>query len=211
MTRHTGGADMTTPGGHAAPRARRAFAARGGARVARAADGSGRVRCLVRDISGWPERSVVGRRIPTEAEIARLNRTRVDCARSRCLRTNARSRSQRRVFDCLFVLDPLYDTGDLLYAAWHDRPFVTSTRGTSRSTPDAWRSSRRCLAMERRCWRRITYRRLGSADRAGGACGPTRMRTRGRRGRSAGAGAAVLGGSVGSRRMHKRCGHCRIP
>ena len=75
---------------------------------------------LVRDISGWPERSVVGRRIPTEAEIARLNRT------SGRLRMVALLEDERAIevaaplFDSLFILDPLYDTGDLLYAAWHD-------------------------------------------------------------------------------------------
>jgi hypothetical protein len=75
---------------------------------------------LVRDISGWPERSVVGRRIPTEAEIARLNR---EAGRFRAVALLEDERAievAAPVFDRVFVLDPLYDTGDLLYAAWHD-------------------------------------------------------------------------------------------
>jgi hypothetical protein len=75
---------------------------------------------VLQDMGDWPARSPIGQRIPTDAEIDRLKRlsgrwravTLLDDDRALRVVTTAFSRS--------FVLDPLYDSGELMYAAWHD-------------------------------------------------------------------------------------------
>ena len=75
---------------------------------------------LLEDIGDYPARSPIGHRVPTEAEVQALlgpkasRRAVVLLADERALATAA------CVFDRMLVLDPLYDSGALLYAAWHD-------------------------------------------------------------------------------------------
>ena len=75
---------------------------------------------LLQDMGDWPARSPIGHRVPSDDEVddlARLSgrwRAVVLLDDERALRTAATT------FSRTFVLDPLYDSGDLLYAAWHD-------------------------------------------------------------------------------------------
>jgi hypothetical protein len=75
---------------------------------------------VLEDIGDYPARSPIGHRVPSEAEVAALCelngswRAVVLLEDERALRTTA------CLFDRAFVLDPFYDSGALLYAAWHD-------------------------------------------------------------------------------------------
>jgi hypothetical protein len=75
---------------------------------------------LVQHISDWPARSPLGRRVPSEADIAELNRVPGRWRAVVSLEDERAIRLAAYLFTRVFVLDPLYDTGDLLYAAWHD-------------------------------------------------------------------------------------------
>jgi len=77
-------------------------------------------RGLVSDIAGWPDRSPIGRRVPNEAEVADLRKKPGRWRAVTLLEDEPALRTAARLFARTFVLDPLYDTGDLLYAAWHD-------------------------------------------------------------------------------------------
>src|SRR4029078_557004 len=74
---------------------------------------------LVRDIAGWPDRSPIGRRLPTEAEVDALQRVAGRWRGVALLPHEPALRMAAVLFRRTFILDPLYDTGDLLYAAWH--------------------------------------------------------------------------------------------
>lgn len=75
---------------------------------------------LLTDVAGWPDRSPLGRRVPGDDEVDALNSmagrwravTLLDDEPALCMAAT--------LFRRTFVLDPLYDAGDLLYAAWHD-------------------------------------------------------------------------------------------
>jgi hypothetical protein len=75
---------------------------------------------LVADITGWPDRSPLARRVPAEDEIAALRNTAGRWRAVTLLDDETALRMAVTLFRRVFVLDPLYDTGDLLYAAWHD-------------------------------------------------------------------------------------------
>jgi hypothetical protein len=75
---------------------------------------------VLEDIGEYPARSPIGQRVPSDSEVATLRkqpgrwRAVVSLEDERAL-ANAASLFQR-----VFVLDPFYETGALLYAAWHD-------------------------------------------------------------------------------------------
>jgi hypothetical protein len=75
---------------------------------------------VLQDISDYPGRSPVGPRIPTDDEIASLKK--VDGRwRAVVLLDDERAlRNAAGLFSRVFVLDPFYDSGAMLYAAWHD-------------------------------------------------------------------------------------------
>jgi hypothetical protein len=74
----------------------------------------------LKDIGDYPRRSPLGSRLPQAAEIEALRRrggrwrtvTLLDDERALCIAST--------LFHSAFLLDPLYDTGMLLYGAWHD-------------------------------------------------------------------------------------------
>jgi hypothetical protein len=74
---------------------------------------------MLRDISGWP-RAGLRRRIPTEEEIAALEALSMRPRAVALLDDDAAIGLAAERFPLLFVLDPLWDAGDLLYGAWHD-------------------------------------------------------------------------------------------
>jgi hypothetical protein len=75
---------------------------------------------LVAEITGWPDRSPLVRRVPAEDEIAALRNTAGRWRAVTLLDDETALKMAVTLVRRVFVLDPLYDTGDLLYAAWHD-------------------------------------------------------------------------------------------
>jgi hypothetical protein len=75
---------------------------------------------ILQDIGDYPGRSVFGQRVPADTEVDALKklagrwRAIVLLDDERALRTAA------GLFSRLYLLDPFYDTGALLYAAFHD-------------------------------------------------------------------------------------------
>lgn len=75
---------------------------------------------VLKEVGEYPARSVLGQRIPTPEEVDDLKRLPgrwravVPLDDDRALRVAA------GLFARLYVLDPFYDVGALLYAAWHD-------------------------------------------------------------------------------------------
>jgi hypothetical protein len=75
---------------------------------------------MLEAMGDYPARSPIGYRVPTDAEVEALRnlegrwRAVVLLDDERALKTVA------CLFDRTFVLDPFYDSGALLYAAWHD-------------------------------------------------------------------------------------------
>ncbi len=78
---------------------------------------------VLQDLGEYPSRSPIGQRIPSNAEIAALRRAGRHWCGVILLDDEGALRQAAWLFDRVFVLDPFYDTGALLYAAWHD-PFV---------------------------------------------------------------------------------------
>jgi len=76
---------------------------------------------MLKDLGDYPARSPIGQRLPTEAEIAALARAGGRWRGVVLLDDDAAARQAAGAFDRVYVLDPLYDTGAMLYAAWHDQ------------------------------------------------------------------------------------------
>jgi hypothetical protein len=75
---------------------------------------------LVTDLAGWPDRSSLSRRVPADDEVAALSKLAGRWRAVTLLDDEPALRMAAALFRRTFVLDPLYDSGDLLYAAWHD-------------------------------------------------------------------------------------------
>ena len=75
---------------------------------------------LLQEVGDYPARSPIGQHVPDDSEVDALRnlagrwRAIVLLDDERALKTAA------GLFSRVFVLDPFYDTGALLYAAWHD-------------------------------------------------------------------------------------------
>src|SRR5260221_3125617 len=75
---------------------------------------------VLQDIGDYPRRSPIGHRVPADDEVKALQ-TAAGRWRAVVLLEDARAlRSAAGLFSRVFVLDPFYDSGALLYAAWHD-------------------------------------------------------------------------------------------
>ena len=75
---------------------------------------------VVQDLADYPARSPLGQRVPTQAEVDAL-RTLKGSWRAVLLLDDERAlKTAACLFDRVFVLDPFYDCGGFLYAAWHD-------------------------------------------------------------------------------------------
>ena len=75
---------------------------------------------VLQDIGDYPARSPLGQRVPGEDEVAALSRVAGRWRAVVVLDDERALRSAAGLFSHVFVLDPLYDSGALLYAAWHD-------------------------------------------------------------------------------------------
>jgi len=78
---------------------------------------------VLQDLGDYPARSPIGQRSPTAEDVASLKRAGGRWRAVALLEDEAAIRQSACLFETSFVLDPLYDSGALLYAAWHD-PFI---------------------------------------------------------------------------------------
>jgi hypothetical protein len=81
---------------------------------------------LVKDVAGWPDRTPLARRRPSEAEVKALVALKGRWRAVSTLDDAAALSLAAKLFQRIFVLDPLYDAGDLLYGAWHDPAIKTA-------------------------------------------------------------------------------------
>jgi hypothetical protein len=75
---------------------------------------------VLQDIGDYPARSPLGHRVPSNDEVAALARVGGRWRAIVLLEDERALRTAAGLFNRVFVLDPMYDTGALLYAAWHD-------------------------------------------------------------------------------------------
>jgi hypothetical protein len=75
---------------------------------------------VLEDIGEYPVRSPIGQRVPSDAEVATLKKQQGRWRAVVSLDDERALRNAASLFQRVFALDPLYDTGALLYAAWHD-------------------------------------------------------------------------------------------
>lgn len=75
---------------------------------------------VLQDIGDYPARSPIGHRVPSQDEVNTLKRLAGRWRAVVLLDDERALRTAAYLFGRVFVLDPLYDSGALLYAAWHD-------------------------------------------------------------------------------------------
>ena len=75
---------------------------------------------VLQDLGDYPARSPIGHRIPSSEEVANLKKAGGRWRAVVLLDDERAARQAACLFERVFVLDPLYDSGALLYAAWHD-------------------------------------------------------------------------------------------
>src|SRR5690348_17309465 len=78
---------------------------------------------VLKDLGDYPRRSPIGERLPTTHEVSALQRMAARWRAVVLLDDETAARQAACVCESVFLLDPLYDSGALLYAAWHD-PFI---------------------------------------------------------------------------------------
>jgi hypothetical protein len=92
---------------------------------------------VLQDLGDYPARSPIGHRVPSEDEVAALKRA---GGRWRAVVAIDDERALKQAactFDRLFVLDPFFDSGALLYAAWHD-PIIRDEHSRRLAEQTAW-------------------------------------------------------------------------
>jgi hypothetical protein len=75
---------------------------------------------VLQDMGDYPRRSPIGQRVPSDADIAALKRGGGRWRGVVLLDDERALTNAACVFNRVFVLDPFYDSGAQLYAAWHD-------------------------------------------------------------------------------------------
>jgi hypothetical protein len=75
---------------------------------------------VLQELGDYPARSPIGHRVPSSEEVASLKRAGGRWRAVVLLDDERAARQAGCLFERVFVLDPLYDSGALLYAAWHD-------------------------------------------------------------------------------------------
>ena len=78
---------------------------------------------VLEDLGDYPARSPIGQLAPSAEDVASLKRAGGRWRAVALLDDDAAVSQSACLFETSFVLDPLYDSGALLYAAWHD-PFI---------------------------------------------------------------------------------------
>ena len=75
---------------------------------------------VLEDNGDYPARSPIGQRVPSESDVATLKKQEGRWRAVVSLEDERALRNAAGLFQRVFILDPFYDTGALLYAAWHD-------------------------------------------------------------------------------------------
>jgi hypothetical protein len=75
---------------------------------------------VVQDLADYPARSPLGQRVPTQAEVDALRGLKGSWRAVLLLDDERALKTAACLFERVFVLDPFYDCGGFLYAAWHD-------------------------------------------------------------------------------------------
>lgn len=75
---------------------------------------------VLQEIGDYPAHSPIDQRVPGDDEVAALARAAGRWRAVVLLEDERALKSAAGLFSRVFVLDPFYDTGALLYAAWHD-------------------------------------------------------------------------------------------
>ena len=75
---------------------------------------------VLQELGDYPVRSPIGQRVPGDEEVAALTRAAGGWRAVVLLEDERALSSAVGLFSRAFVLDPLYDSDALLYAAWHD-------------------------------------------------------------------------------------------
>jgi hypothetical protein len=75
---------------------------------------------VLQDIGDYPARSPIGQRVPSDDDVSALKRVAGRWRAIVLLEDERALRTAAGLFNRTFVLDPFYDCGALLYAAWHD-------------------------------------------------------------------------------------------
>jgi hypothetical protein len=75
---------------------------------------------VLQDIGDYPGRSPIGQRVPRDDEVEELTRLTGRWRAIVMLDDERALRNAAGLFSRVFVLDPFFDTGAVLYAAWHD-------------------------------------------------------------------------------------------
>jgi hypothetical protein len=92
---------------------------------------------MLQDLGDYPARSPIGQRVPTQADVEALKRAGGPWRGVVLLDDERTARHAAVLFDRVFVLDPFYDSGALLYAAWHD-PFIKDEHSRRLAEQTGW-------------------------------------------------------------------------
>jgi hypothetical protein len=92
---------------------------------------------VLQDLGDYPSRSPIGQRVPTQADVEALKRAGGSWRGVVLLDDEQAARHAAVLFDRVFVLDPFYDSGALLYAAWHD-PFIKDEHSRRLAEQTGW-------------------------------------------------------------------------
>jgi hypothetical protein len=75
---------------------------------------------VLQDMGDYPARSPIGLRVPEQDEVSALQKLAGRWRAIVLLEDERALKSAAGLFSRVFVLDPFYDNGAMLYAAWHD-------------------------------------------------------------------------------------------
>ena len=92
---------------------------------------------VLEDLGDYPARSPIGQRVPTQADVDALKEGGGPWRGVVLLDDERSARQAALLFDRVFVLDPFYDSGALLYAAWHD-PYVKDEHSRRLAEQAGW-------------------------------------------------------------------------
>jgi hypothetical protein len=92
---------------------------------------------VLQDLGDYPARSPIGQRVPSQAEVEALKRAGGSWRGVMLLDDDRSARHAALLFERVFVLDPFYDSGALLYAAWHD-PFIKDEHSRRLAEQAGW-------------------------------------------------------------------------
>jgi hypothetical protein len=92
---------------------------------------------VLEDLGDYPARSPIGPRVPTQADVDALQADAGPWRGVVLLDDERSARHAALLFDRVFVLDPFYDSGALLYAAWHD-PYIKDEHSRRLAEQAGW-------------------------------------------------------------------------